>query len=238
MLGEFIFEGIQNINKKYNQIFDGVDAVVVVSQSYDNRLPNVSTRIQKKLNLHENTFCIDLMDGCCGFIKALSLVSMLKYNGYKKVLLISGDLNSKMTKNSEIGTKILFGDGISVNILEADDSIVDTQIYNNGDINNLICCKMDENILSMKAFEVFMFARNAVPKIINLYLTKSGKSLKSYDLLGLHQASRMIVSTICKKLNFKNNLVDDFSCSNIGNIGAGSISAWMSNIKNLEKKVH
>ena len=236
LLSEFIFNGILNINKFHRDIFTNIDAIIVVSQSYDQRLPSISTRIQKKLNLNENTFCIDLMDGCCGYIKALSLASMLEKQGYKKILLLTGDLNSKMTGRSEIGTKILFGDGISLNILEKDRSIIDTQIFNSGDNNDMISCKIKDNILNIKAFEVFMFARNTAPKIINSYLLKRGKSLNSYELIGLHQASKMIVSTIFKKIGYKNTLVDDFACNTIGNIGAGSVGAWMSNIKELKKK--
>ena len=83
------------------------------------------------------------MDGCCGYIKALSLASMLEKQGYKKILLLTGDLNSKMTEKSEIGTKILFGDGISLNILEKDRSTIDTQIFNSGDNNDMISCKIE-----------------------------------------------------------------------------------------------
>ena len=235
-LSEFIFEGMLNIKQTYNDIFSDVDSIIVVSQTYDQRLPSISTRVQKLLNLNKNTYCIDLMDGCTGFIKALSLASMLEKQGYKKTLLITGDLNSKMTEKSDLSTKILFGDGISVSLLEIDKSIIDTQIFNSGDNDNLINCKINDNTLNMKAFEVFMFARNTVPKMIDFYLMRNNKTLKSYDLLGLHQASKLIVSTICSKLKYSNTLGDDFSCGKIGNIGSGSIGAWLSNIRQLENK--
>ena len=96
------------------------------------------------------------MDGCCGYIKALSLASMLEKQGYKKILLLTGDLNSKMTGRSEIGTKILFGDGISLNILEKDRSIIDTQIFNSGDNNDMISCKIKDNILNIKEAEYLL----------------------------------------------------------------------------------
>ena len=235
-LSEFIFEGLLNIKQTFNDIFNDVDSIVVVSQTYNQRLPSISTRVQKILNLNKNTYCIDLMDGCTGFIKALSLASMLEKEGYKKTLIISGDLNSKMTEKSDSVTKILFGDGLSVNLLERNNSIIDTQIFNSGDNDNLINCNIKDNTLNMKAFEVFMFARNTVPKMIGSYLKKNNKTLKSYDLLGLHQASKLIVSTICSKLKYTNTLGDDFSCEKIGNIGSGSIGAWLSKIRQLENK--
>jgi 3-oxoacyl-[acyl-carrier-protein] synthase III len=233
---EFIFEGLGNIHKQNTELLVDVDAVIVISQSYDQRIPSVSSRIQSKFNLGSETFCIDVMDGCSGYIKALSLAAMLEQKGHKKVLIIAGDLNSTMTTKSDVGTRILFGDGISVSIIEADDSNLDTKIYNNGDLNRVISCSASENLMAMNGFEVFRFTRNVVPQLINSYLDASNQSLAAYDLVALHQASKLVVSTIFASLKFSNTLCDDFACGQIGNIGAGSIGAWLSKINGLEKK--
>lgn len=233
---EFVFDGLAKINKCHDKLLADVDAIIVVSQSYDQRIPSISSRVQSKLNLHSETFCIDVMDGCSGYIKALSLASMLERKGQKKVLIIAGDLNSTMTSQSDIGTRILFGDGVSITVLESDKSAIDTWIFNNGDLNNIISCSVSKNIIDMNGFEVFRFTRNVVPELINSYLEKTAQSLSSYDLVALHQASKLVVSTICNSLKFKNTLCDDFSCGQIGNLGAGSIGAWLSQITALEKK--
>ncbi|MBT6050855.1 MAG: hypothetical protein HOG49_28995 [Candidatus Scalindua sp.] len=235
LLTEFIFEGLIEIQKTSSDILSDIDAVIVVSQSYDQRIPTISARIQKKLNLSADTFCIDVMDGCSGYIKALRITSMLASKGHKKVLIVAGDLHSIMTLEADIGTKILFGDGVSVTILEADDSALDTRIFNDGDNNNVISCSI-QNSLNMNGFEVFRFTKNTVPQLISSYLEETGKSLHAYDMLALHQASKLIVSAICNTLKYKNTLGEDFSCGDFGNIGSGSIGAWLSNISQLEKK--
>lgn len=233
---EFVFDGLTSIGKYHNQILNDVDTVIVVSQSYDQRIPSISSRVQSKLNLRPDTFCIDVMDGCSGYIKALSLASMLERKGQKKVLIIAGDLNSTMTTQADIGTRILFGDGVSISILESDNSPVDTRIFNNGDLDNVISCSVSENMMTMNGFEVFRFTRNVVPQLIKSYLDETAQSLGSYDLVCLHQASKLVVSTICASLKFRNTFGDDFSCGEIGNLGAGSIGAWLSQISALEKK--
>lgn len=232
---EFVFDGLTNIVKNYNYLFDDVDTIIVVSQSYDQRIPSISSRIQSKLKLQADTYCVDVMDGCSGYIKALSLAHMLEREGREKVLVIAGDLNSSMTSQADTGTIVLFGDGISISILEADTSELETKLFNNGDHNNVISCSVSQSIMNMNGFEVFRFTRNVVPQLINEYLNETSKSLDSYDLLALHQASKLVVSTICSSLNFKNALSDDFSCGEIGNLGAGSIGAWLSQINDLEK---
>lgn len=234
LLTDFVFDGLSLINDIDKNWIDGVDAIVVVSQSYDQRIPSISTRIQHTFNLPHNTFCIDIIDGCSGYVKALNIVSMLDLKGCKKVLVIAGDLNSTMTNYADMGTKILFGDGVSVSILESDGSNIDTRLFSAGDLNSVITCSFSENVMNMNGFEVFRFTRNVVPQMIKAYLDETGLKLDHYDLVALHQASKLVVSTICETMQYKNKLCDDFSCGEIGNLGAGSIGAWLSKVENLE----
>ena len=85
----------------------------------------------------------------------------------------------------------------------------------------------------MNGFEVFRFTKKEVPKLIENFLKETNTSLEDFDLLGLHQASYLVVSTICNSIKFKNKLCKDFACEEIGNLGAGSIGAWLSQIKDL-----
>jgi 3-oxoacyl-[acyl-carrier-protein] synthase-3 len=235
-LTQFVFEGLLAISEKHQDVLVGVDAIIVVSQTYDERIPSISTRIQRKYNLPPNTFCIDIMDGCSGYIKALALARMLEVAGYQRVLIVAGDLNSLITANADIGTKILFGDGLSVTILESDEHELDVQLFNNGDQEGVISCSSTDNLMNMNGFEVFRFTRNMVPPLIREYLESTNKTLDSFDLVALHQASKLVVSTMCASLKIKNALAKDFSCGEIGNLGAGSIGAWLASISDLTSK--
>ena len=235
-LTDFIFTGLSALHSKYNHFFSKVDALIVVSQTYDHRIPSISTRVQSKFNLPSDIFCIDIMDGCAGYIKALKVASLLELKGYKKIMIIAGEINSLMTSKSDIGTKILFGDGVSVSIIEADNSSFDSIILNNGDHKNTISCNIKDNIFKMNGVEVFNFTRHKVPSLINQFLEKTKKTLNHYDLFAVHQASKLVVDNICSTLNYQNKLGDNFLCGNIGNLQSGSIGAWLANIKDLDKK--
>jgi len=235
-LTDYIFTGLSVIHNKYNSVFLGVDAVIVVSQTYDHRIPSISTRIQSKFNLPSDIFCIDIMDGCSGYIKALKVASLLELKGQKKIMIIAGEINSLMTSGADVGTRILFGDGVSVSIIEADNSYFDAIILNNGDHKNTISCNIKDSILKMNGVEVFNFTRHKVPSLINHFLEKTKNSLQHYDLFAVHQASKLVVDNICSTLNYQNKLCDNFLCGNIGNLGSGSIGAWLANIKGLDKK--
>lgn len=230
---KFISEGINIIKNRYDQIFNSIDAIIVVSQTYDERIPSISSRIQRTLKLKSNTFCVDIMDGCSGFIKALKIAKLLEENGYLKIMIVSGDLNSQITKLSDIGTKILFGDGVAITILETSEDIMDIQLYNHGDIEGVISCSSIDNVMNMNGFEVFRFTRNIIPKFLKEFLVDIDRDFSFFDLIALHQASKLVVNTICSSLNIKNSLTKNFACNQIGNIGAGSIGAWLTTIDNL-----
>lgn len=224
----FIMNGIGSIKNNYPNFFDHIDAVIVVSQSYDQRIPSISTRVQDKLNIASTAFCLDLMDGCSGYIKALHLSNLLLEAGCNKIVVFAGDLNSKMTSGSEIGTQILFGDGVSVTTLEQSDRKSDILLLNEGDNTGIISCT--DTSMTMNGFEVFRFTKNKVPKLITDFLENKNLSIEHFDYVGLHQASNLVVANVFKELTYTNKLCADFLCGEIGNIGAGSIGAWLSQI--------
>jgi 3-oxoacyl-[acyl-carrier-protein] synthase-3 len=233
LFSDFIFEGLSKIREKYINFFNNVDAIIVVSQTYDQRIPSISSRIQDKFNLAESTFCIDVYDGCAGYIKALSIAKMLEIQGHSKILIVSGDLSSTITSKAELSTKVLFGDGISVSVLERDESIIETRLFNVGDNKNVISCSTHDNLMHMNGFEVFRFTRNYVPQLIKTFTSESKNSLESYDLIALHQASKLVVTSIFQSLGYQNRFTEDFNCGEIGNLQSGSIGAWLSNIEDL-----
>ena len=235
-LSRFIFEGLSMIKAKHADVFEGVDAILVASQTYDERIPAISTRIQSKFNLSASTFCIDIMDGCASFVKLLAIAKMLEDNGHKKILVIAGDLNSLITSDTDIGTKILFGDGLTATVLEADAHKSHVSLFNNGDNKGLIACCTTDNLMHMDGFEVFRFTRNVVPTLVKNYLESAKSDLSLFDLIALHQASQLVVSAICSSLKIKNKLSDNFNCGKVGNLGGASVSAWLSMVKGLESK--
>lgn len=230
---DFVMTGLRSLNDESDVIFGGVDAVIVVSQTFDTRIPSISTKIQAALNLAETTFCIDVMDGCAGFIKAISVAQMLEGQGRKKVLVVAGDINSTITLKAETGTRILFGDGVSVCILEADTSPIRVQILNEGDERGAISCSAAENVMNMNGFEVFRFTRNKVPGLVEAHFNEMGTTTSDYDLIALHQASRLVVNSLAERLQIGDPRKGDFRCSEIGNLGAGSIGAWLAQVDNL-----
>lgn len=209
-----------------------VDAVIVVSQTLDNRLPSLSTQIQATLELSPSTYCIDVIDGCAGYVKAISLISSLSNQGYRRILLVTGDINSKMTKNSSFGTKILFGDGFSIGIFTASNKSMNLVLRNNGDLDEFLHCAVDQSIV-MNGFEILRFTRREVPPLVQSFLKDNKLAFSDFQLIGYHQASKLVVDSLSGILGAKNKKADDFLLGDTGNIGSGSIGGWLALVDGL-----
>ena len=63
--------GIRNLFDRGLLRQDDVDALILVTQSPDHFIPPTSSIIQGRLNLKHDMFCMDINQGCAGFVIGL-----------------------------------------------------------------------------------------------------------------------------------------------------------------------
>lgn len=232
-LTDYAMKAAHNIKDIDGNFWDSVDALIFVSQSYDQRMPSLSVKLQGFLGLDPSIICFDVIDGCAGFIKATILSNMLISSGRKKVVVVAGDLNSILANESEYATRILFGDGLSFSVFENSECQFESRLFNDGDNGGVISCKFNSTSMVMNGFEVFRFTRNVVPRMVRKYLSDNNISVNDYGLIAYHQASNLVVSSLTKLVGLSNVNRPNFNCGHIGNLGAGSIGAWISGNQDL-----
>lgn len=98
-----------------------VDALVYVSHSFDHPLPATSCILQHRLGLPKSCATFDVALGCSGYIYGLWICSGLISSGCKRVLLLAGDIASRMVSPTDRCTVPLFGDAGTATALESDD---------------------------------------------------------------------------------------------------------------------
>jgi 3-oxoacyl-[acyl-carrier-protein] synthase-3 len=226
-LSSFAAAALAAIRAQAADAFEGVDAIITVTQTHDLRLPSLSTQLQGQLGAPASTFCIDVVDGCSGFIKATVLADLLMKAGRRKVLVVAGDINTSVTEQADIATRILFGDGLAFSVFEASGEAFDSVLLNDGAHGSHILCRSAEAVMQMNGFEVFRFTRNAVPGLVKDYLARRALAHDAFGLVAWHQASLLIVKTLASTTGLANLRGGDFLCGDIGNLGAGSIGAWL-----------
>ena len=89
---------------------DEIGAVVFVSKTQDYTLPATSHLLQTRLHLNQDVLCLDINEGCSGYVKGLYTSALLAKNMKRPVLLTAGDTSSRLCSPNDRATRCIFGD--------------------------------------------------------------------------------------------------------------------------------
>jgi 3-oxoacyl-[acyl-carrier-protein] synthase III len=231
------------------QDVNSVDAIVYCTQSPDYIMPSNSFLLHKELSMHDNVLAFDFNHACTGYIYGLVMAhSFIKSGVCKCVLLVNSDTYSKYINKKDRSSRSLFGDAAAVSIIENSDShrgIVDFELASSGEFYNKfyipagghrlpksaessIEVKDDkgntrsQNDIHMDGLAVWSFINSFVPKQINNILKKNNLDKSQIDLFIFHQASKMTLDSLVKKLRLDQDKVF-INLTNIGNTVSASI---------------
>ncbi len=190
----------------------------------------------------------DIGLGCSGYVYGLSVIAQFLQNGQlKKGLLISGDISTISANYEDKSTYPLFGDAVTATAisyeegaeeipfnLENDGKGFEAIIIRDGGARNQL---NDETTvvknfghginhaprdLELNGLDVFSFSIKEPPKNITQLFENSNQSKEAIDYFIFHQANKLIIDTIRKKLKIDVDKVP-FSLTKYGNTSSASI---------------
>jgi len=186
----------------------------------------------------------DINLGCSGFIYALSIIGGLISAGVaRNALLICADTYSKYIDKNDRTCRPIFSDGAAAIWLSQSDeeSIGPFDFGTDGaGFEDLIVKKNLSNNqaitdkLFMNGSEVFLFTMDAVPSSVNKLLIKAGISLNDIDFFVFHQASKLVIDNLIRKLEINPDKVF-INYENIGNTVSASIPIALSDMHKNKK---
>lgn len=199
---------------------------MVVACSYpDHFIPPVSSIIHGKLNLSEDVYCVDISQGCVGFLMALTQGFMLlEHIKDKKVIVMSADVLSKKVSKQDRNSYPLIGDAAGIAVLESCEDVnnIYTIIRNNGSMGDaltipaggsrmlsssetakLVDKDNDGNLrsldnLTMKGSDVFTFVQTKVPPMIDEVLEYAGVGKDEIEYYLFHQPNKFMLKNLLK----------------------------------------
>ena len=231
-----------------------VDVLVFESVTGDyHPTPPTSCILQDRLGLPETTFCVDIPMGCCGCMYAINVAGNLLASGnVKRALLLVGDTAMRMGSLKDKSRVPLFGDCGTALALEykegAEDIVIDFHTYGGGykalmtphggfrnpitpasfeyeDFGNGIVRAPMHTLI--EGMNVLAFAISRPPKTMEQFLTDYQIDRNTdIDFFLIHQANKMIVDRIVKKMKFPIEKVP-YNLEEFGNLGGASIPALM-----------
>jgi 3-oxoacyl-[acyl-carrier-protein] synthase III len=206
------------------------DALILVTQTPDYFMPPTSSVIQGRLELKDDLFCLDINQGCAGFVIGLiQAFLLLEQPAIRKVVLLNGDVISRRVSIKDRNSYPLVGDALSITLIERTAADVDPgpPIHAN--------LKMDgrrrealmipaggfrlpsstetaqlrdvgdnnarsQNDLVMDGTAVFNFVQTEVPPMVELLLASAGVDREKIDYFLFHQPNRFMLQKLADKM--------------------------------------
>lgn len=203
-----------------------IDALLLITQSPDYFMPPTSNVIQGRLKLKHDMLCLDINQGCAGFVIGLiHAFLLLEQPCIRKVVLINADVLSRKTSPKDRNSYPLIGDAAAITIVERDpeDSVIHACLRMDGTRNSALMIPAggmrlpatpetalledvgDNNLrardhLRMDGTAVFNFVQTEVPLLVESLLSFAGVTVDSLDYFFNHQANRFMLQKLAEKM--------------------------------------
>jgi 3-oxoacyl-[acyl-carrier-protein] synthase III len=225
-ISDLVVTGLKHLFSNGSLGADSFDALIVVTQSPDYIMPPTSNVIQGQLGLKQDLLCLDINQGCAGFIIGLmQSFLLLQQPGIHKVVLANADVLSRKVSPRDRNSYPLIGDAASITVLERSED--PSAIYMNlkmdgarssalripaGGMRNpsspaTAAMEADHDgnwrsldNLVMDGAAVFNFVQVEVPPMIEDLMTTAATTLNDVDIFLFHQPNRFMLQKLAEKL--------------------------------------
>lgn len=215
------------IFEKFPELKTETDAIIFMSQSFDYEAPATSGIIQMRLGLEQCGAVYDVTYGCAAFPFGMQMAGSFILGGCRNVLLLIGD--SVTTADISDKDAFLFGDsGCAIvvgpkspeNVLYLRSVQIRLDTFgskykalmcpfgkNRHRYSDMVQCVGVENANKllrryMDGSDVFTFSIKDAPAATKKFYEDFGCSPEDFDFAALHQANRMIIDNVGKRIKF------------------------------------
>lgn len=204
-----------------------IDAVILVTASPDYFLPQTGAVIHGRLGLKRETVCIDITQGCCGFIVGLiEAFLLLSQSSIKKVAVVTADVLSHKVSELDRNSYPLVGDAASITIVEKtlQDNEIFCNLYMDGSGNDALIIPAgafkepsspetakiidvgDGNFRSrdnlvMDGSAILNFVMEKVPSMIDNLMLNASVTKDEVDYYLFHQPNRFILKKLAEAMD-------------------------------------
>lgn len=228
-----------------------IKVLIFITQTPDYLIPNTASILQHKLGLQKDCIAFDVNLGCSGFVYGLNLAASLLANITEgKALLLVGDVSTAVISKRDKSVVPLFSDAGSATVLarktnkimqfnlQTDGAEYDDIIISDGGMRNKISGNSLQEIetgksnfrapihMKLDGIRIFNFALREVAPNIKALCEAAKKTQDEIDFFVLHQANRLMLESVRKKLGVEETKVP-YSLYDFGNTSSASIPLTM-----------
>lgn len=246
---DFAFYGINYMLEQKWIDKDEIGAIVVVTLCPDHFVPHISTIVQGKLGLSEDIICMDIAQGCCGFLLGLfEAFLLLEHLTDKKVVLVNVDILSHKVSPRDRNDYPLIGDAATITVIEntRERNPIFYEMHMDGSLGEALKIPAggfrmpgtaetaimhdigDGNFKSldhmhMDGSAVFNFVQTKVPPMIEHALQQTGNTIEAIDYYLFHQPNKFMLQKLAQKIGIPFEKMPMNLVENYGNPSGASI---------------
>jgi 3-oxoacyl-[acyl-carrier-protein] synthase III len=209
-----------------------IDLLICATVTPDMMFPTSSALLADSLGA-EDAAAYDLLAGCTGFMYAVAQAyGMLASGLARRVLVVGGDVLSKILDLDDRSTLVLFGDGAGAVVLErvAHGGFLGFELGADGGGGENLWLPGSgsrhfddpDTFVKMNGREVFKFATRVMVSSAEKILAECGKTVEEIDVYVPHQANKRIIDYAAGKLGIPEEKVV-VNVDRYGNTSSGSI---------------
>lgn len=239
---------------------DEIGAIICVTLTPDHFVPHNSNIIHGNFQFSQDVICMDILQGCCGFLMGvMQAFSLLDYLKDKKVLLFNSDVISHKVSKSDRNSYPLVGDATTITVLENAPYASDMHFVMQTDSTRRNIVKIpaggsrmpctaetaklkddgEGNLrsldnLCMNGSEVFRFVQEDVPPLILEALQDIGWSKEEVDVFFFHQPNQFMLRKLAEKLGVPYEKVPMDIVKNFGNTSGATVPMTITHSRGLE----
>jgi len=221
---DLAFNSAQDFFEETNVKKEEIEFILFCTGGSDYIAPMNASLLQNRLALNESIGALDLPSGCSGATNALGMAKAIIESGQaNNVLLLFGETPGLVSHPKDFALRSLFSDaGATMFIEKTEKNHIGKVVYgvDGGGAKHLFvdqsCLRnpptkgwLDENKgvggmprgqMKMNGIEVFTFSIKKVPILVEDILKKNDLEMEDIDLFVFHQASKIILKSIQRKL--------------------------------------
>jgi len=203
---------------------DDVEFILFCTEGLDYIAPMTACLLQDRLGLRQDIGALDLPSGCSGFTNAVGMAKAIIESGQStNVLLLFGDTPGLVSHPKDFVLRSLFSDaGAAVWVVKSKENKIGKVVYgvDGSGVKHLFvdqsCLRnppneawfeknkevggMPRGQMKMDGLGVFRFSLKKVPVLVDNILKKNDLQIDDIDLFVFHQASKIILKSIQRKL--------------------------------------
>ncbi|MGC1305688.1 MAG: beta-ketoacyl-ACP synthase III [Phormidesmis sp.] len=217
-----------------------IDLILLATSTPDD-LFGSACQIQSEIGA-SRAVAFDITAACSGFVFSLvTAAQFIRAGAYQNVVVIGADILSRATDWTDRRTCVLFGDGAGAIVMqrhEGGDRLLSFEMRSDGSLNDCLNASYSHtsepltsdvtvqtgsfDTVTMNGREVYRFAVNRVPEVLEKSLFHAGLKTDDIDWLILHQANQRILDAVAKRLGISAERVVS-NMARHGNTDAASI---------------